>query len=220
MTNDARLAGLVATFNLRPDRYIDASWLPADWPLALRDPVRYGEAGRAVLARALLQAHQLHGEWDYDFAAMEKRVALLPADALERLAVCCGLCLHRQWLREGEVSRKTRQAIDLAFGAPLVAFALERMPAFEAVAETLQAQRQYPRLAVETLRARGRRLLTDFLVPFGPAVIRRLALKFPRNAADADRPPYLLGRTQRAELGELLRLSLIPEQVPAWDWLF
>lgn len=220
MTMEARVAALVATFNLRPDRYIDASWLPADWPLPLRDPMRYGEAGRAVLAQALLQAHRLQGEWDYDFQPAEKRIALLPADALERMAACCGLCLHRQWLREGEVSRKTQQAIDLAFGAPLVTFALERMPAFEAVAETLQPQRQYPRLAVETLRARGRRLLTDFLVPFGPAVTGRLALKFPRNVAHADRPPYLLGRTQRAELGELLRLSLIPEQVPEWDWLF
>ncbi|ATG21667.1 hypothetical protein LMG18090_04399 [Ralstonia mannitolilytica] len=220
MTTDARLAGLVATFNLRPDRYIDPSWLPADWPLPLRDPARYGEAGRAVLARALLQAHHLDEEWDYDFAPVDKRIALLPGDALEHMAVCCGLCLHRQWLREADVPRKTRQAIDLAFGAPLMVFALERMPAFEAVAETLQTQRQHPRLAVETLRARGRRLLTDFLAPFGPAVLRRLALKFPRNAGGADRPPYLLGRTQRAELGELLRLSLIPEQVPAWDWLF
>jgi type III secretion protein K len=210
----------VATFNLRPDRYIDPSWLPMEWPAHLRDPARYGEAGRAVLARALLQAHGLDATRDYDFSTAEKRIALLPADALEHLAACCGLCLHRQWLREAEVSHKMQQVIDTAFGADAVTFVLYRMPAFDAVSEILEPQRQYPRLAVQTLRARGRQLLLDFLQPYGPAVGRRLALKFPRGGADGHRPPYLLGRTQRAELGELLRLSLIPEQVPAWDWLF
>jgi len=89
------LVRLVVRFNLHPEIGLHPSWLPADWPSRHRVPARLGEAGRAVLADQLRRAQGPDaGSADYNFDARFKRVALLDADALRRLAAYLGFCVH------------------------------------------------------------------------------------------------------------------------------
>ncbi|MGT2433943.1 hypothetical protein ACU4HD_43835 [Cupriavidus basilensis] len=161
MTTRCAPGALVATFNsCGRIRYIDASWLPADLAhLRCATPPVTARQGAPCWRGRCWKAHRLQGEWDYDFAAVEKRIALLPADALERLArrAAAFACIASGCERAKSRARHGKPSIWRS-ARPLVAFALERMPAFEAVAETLQAAASAPRLAVESAaRARGRR---------------------------------------------------------------
>lgn len=222
--NRGRFARLVAEFNLYPDRYVDPSWPLGIWPAPWNEIERFGERGRRVLARALFETVGLQRNEsgdvpaDYDFGSRDKRLALLPRDAFEQLASLCGLCLHKSWLESGEVTRGVEKALQLGFGPETMAFARNETPPFDAVSETLEPMRRYPKLVVQKIGARGARLLLDFLAPAGLPVYARTRLKLPR-LADVQ-PAYRLGDAQRAELAELLFLCLIPERLRAWDWLF
>jgi len=222
--NRGRFARLVADFNLRPDLYVDPSWPLGIWPTPWNDVGRFGERGRRVLARALLDKVGLHEDdtgalpADYDFEAREKRLALLPRDAFESLAQLCGLCLHKSWLLSDEVTRAAEKALQIGFGPETMAFVRKETPPFDAVSETLEPMRRYPKLVVQKVKARGARLLLDFIAPAGNPVFARTRLKLPR-LADVQ-PAYRLNDAQRSELAELLFLCLIPERLRAWDWLF
>ena len=223
--NRGRFARLVAEFNLYPERYVDPSWPLGVWPAPWNEIERFGERGRRVLARALfdtvgLQPDAPSGDApaDYDFDSRDKRLALLPRDAFEELARLCGLCLHKSWLVSSDVTRGVEKALQLGFGPETMAFVRNETPPFDAVSETLEPMRRYPKLVVQKISARGARLLLDFIAPAGLPVYGRTRLKLPR-IADVQ-PAYRLGDAQRAELAELLFLCLIPERLRAWDWLF
>lgn len=222
--NRGRFAHLVAEFNLRPDRYVDPSWPIGIWPAPWNEIERFGARGRSVLARALFDTVGLkedetgHVPADYDFASRDKRLALLPRDAFADLARLCGLCLHKSWLASSEVTRGVEKALQLDFGPETMAFVRGQTPPFDAVSETLEPMRRYPKLVVQKIGARGARLLLDFIAPAGMPVYARTRLKLPR-IADVQ-PAYRLGDAQRAELAEVLFLCLIPERLRAWDWLF
>lgn len=222
--NRGRFAQLVAEFNLHPERYVDPSWPLGIWPAPYNEIARFGERGRRVLAKALLENVGLHEDAsghvaaDYAFDSREKRLALLPREAFEQLARLCGLCLHKSWLTSGELTRGVEKALVLGFGSETIAFVRGRTPPFDAVSETLEPMRRYPKLVVQKIGARGARLLLDFIAPAGAPIFARTRLKLPR-IADVQ-PAYQLGDAQRAEFAELLFLCLIPERLRAWDWLF
>lgn len=222
--NRGRFARLIADFNLRPDEYVDPSWPLGIWPAPWNDMARFGERGKRVLARALLDKVGLQPDAagavpaDYDFDGREKRLALLPRDAFEELAQLCGLCLHKSWLLSSDVTRGVEKTLQLHFGSQTMAFVRKETPPFDAVSETLEPMRRYPKLVVQKIGARGARLLLDFIAPAGLPVFARTRLKLPR-IADVQ-PAYRLGDDQRSELAELLFLCLIPERLRAWDWLF
>ncbi|CAB3714578.1 bcscK [Trinickia soli] len=222
--NRGRFARLIADFNLRPDEYVDPSWPLGIWPAPWNDMARFGDRGKRVLARALLDKVGLQPDAagavpaDYDFGGREKRLALLPRDAFGELAKLCGLCLHKSWLLSSDVTRGVEKTLQLHFGAQTMAFVRKETPPFDAVSETLEPMRRYPKLVVQKIGARGARLLLDFIAPAGLPVFARTRLKLPR-IADVQ-PAYRLGDDQRSELAELLFLCLIPERLRAWDWLF
>lgn len=219
-----RLAQLVAEFNLRPDCYTDPSWPAGIWPAPWNELARFGERGRAVLARPLFGAAGLVPDAsgaapvDYDFASRDKRLALLPRDALARLAGLAGLCLHKRWLCDASLTRGTDKALHATFGAQTLSFVRNDTPPFDAIGETLDAVRRYPKLVVQKIGARGARLLLDFVASAGTPVAARMRLKLPR-IADVQ-PAYRLNDAQRQEVAELLFLCLIPERLCEWDWLF
>ncbi|KVN62478.1 SctK family type III secretion system sorting platform protein [Burkholderia stagnalis] len=210
--------GLVCDFNLRPDRYLHVTRVPADWPARYRSPDAFGAAGRKLVARHLLDAHGVAQRHDFDAANPCARLALLPGAALEQLASYAGLMLHRAWLRDALPVRRIRAEIAAKFGGDALDLALERAPAFDALAETLEPWRGEPAALPAAIRARGGRLLADFIGASGDAVARRVRLKF--NRAIDDEAPYWLNRAQRDQFGELLFLFLIPERLASWDWLF
>lgn len=218
----AQLARLISEFNLRPDRYVDPSWPSGIWPAPWNDLGRFGERGRAVLARSVLGAANGVAETgeiltDYDFASRDKRLALLPREALASLAQLCGLCLHKPWLTGG-LTRRIEKNLQKEFGSETLLFVRGHTPPFDAIGETLDPVRRYPKLVAQKIRARGGRLLLDYVAPAGAAVLSRMRLKLTR-VADVQ-PGYRLSDAQRDEFAELIFMCLIPERLRSWDWLF
>jgi type III secretion protein K len=211
---------MVCEFVLRPDTYLHVTRVPADWPPAYQHFSRFGEAGRRLIARHLLAAYGVAQTAQADFAASTPlaRLALLPGAALEQLASYAGLLLHRAWLRDALQQRRVRADVVGKLGADALELALERAPEFGALGETLEPWRDDPAALPAVIRARGGRLLADFIGAAGAAVERRATLKF--NLAIDSEAPYLLNHAQRDQFGELLFLYLIPERFAAWDWLF
>lgn len=213
----ARLHRLAVEFNLRPDRYIDSSWLPQDWPTRYRDFASFGVRGRAVLARHLLVQSGLGERYAFGFGSLVARIALIERSALTTLAAYCGLMLHRAWLQDAP-NWRTHTALVDAFGYNAMPFVLDRAPPFEAIGESLEPFRQTPRAAVDAIRQRGARLLLDFVAPEGDAIVERMRLKFARGVSE--QPAYGLSAVHRQHLAELIFLCLIPERLAQWDWLF
>ncbi|HDR8937112.1 SctK family type III secretion system sorting platform protein [Burkholderia vietnamiensis] len=214
----AAFHALVCEFNLRPDRYLHVTRVPAAWPARYRSLDAFGLAGRRLLARHLLDAHGVAGRYDFDVADPCARLALLPGAALEQLAAYAGLLLHRGWLRDALNVRRIRAEVAAKLGGDALELALERAPEFGALADTLEPWRADPAALPAVIRARGARLLADFIGVAGDAVGVRARLKF--NRACDDEAPYWLNRAQRDQFGELLFLFLIPERLASWDWLF
>ncbi|MCA8380631.1 Yop proteins translocation protein K [Burkholderia cenocepacia] len=214
----ATFHALVCDFNLRPDRYLHVTRVPADWPARYRSPDAFGTAGRKLLARHLLDLNGVADRHDFDVANPCARLALLPGAALEQLAAYAGLLLHRAWLRDALAGRRIRAEIAARLGGDALELALERAPEFGALADTLEPWRADPAALPVVIRARGGRLLADFIGVAGDAVARRVRLKF--NRAIDDEAPYWLNRAQRDQFGELMFLFLIPERLASWDWLF
>ncbi|AOL07395.1 SctK family type III secretion system sorting platform protein [Burkholderia contaminans] len=214
----AAFHALVCDFNLRPDRYLHVTRVPADWPARYRSPDAFGAAGRKLLARHLLALNGVADRHDFDVANPCARLALLPGAALEHLAAYAGLLLHRAWLRDALAARRIRAEVAAKLGADALELALERAPEFGTLADTLEPWRADPAALPAVIRARGGRLLADFIGVAGDAVARRTRLKFHR--AIDDEAPYWLNRAQRDQFGELMFLFLIPERLASWDWLF
>lgn len=208
---------MVCEFNLRPDTYLHVTRIPADWPAAYRHVSRFDDAGRRLIARHLLSLHCAE-QTDFDASTPLARLALLPGAALEQLASYAGLLLHRVWLRDALQQRRVRAEIVGKLSADALELTLERAPEFGALGETLEPWRDDPAALPPLIRARGGRLLADFIGAAGDAVARRVTLKF--NLAIDSEAPYLLNHAQRDQLGELLFLFLIPERFATWDWLF
>ncbi|WP_227747035.1 SctK family type III secretion system sorting platform protein [Paraburkholderia franconis] len=208
---------MVCEFNLRPDTYLHVTRIPADWPVAYRHISRFDDAGRRLIARHLLSLHRAE-RTDFDASTPLARLALLPGAALEQLASYAGLLLHRVWLRDALQQRRVRAEIVGKLSADALELTLERAPEFGALGETLEPWRDDPAALPALIRARGGRLLADFIGAAGEAVARRVTLKF--NLAIDSEAPYLLNSAQRDQLGELLFLFLIPERFATWDWLF
>nr|WP_244306468.1 SctK family type III secretion system sorting platform protein [Paraburkholderia lacunae] len=209
---------MVCEFNLRPDTYLHVTRVPDTWPVAYRQLTSFGVAGRRLIARHLLDAAGVAGHYDFNAASPVARLALLPGAALEQLAAYAGLLLHRAWLREALSVRRVRAEVAARFGADALDLTLERAPAFDALGETLEPWRADPAALPPTIRARGGRLLADFIAAAGVPVDARARLKF--NRAIDSQAPYLLNQAQRDMVGELVFLFLIPERLNTWDWLF
>jgi len=64
----AAFHALVCEFNLRPDRYLHVTRVPAEWPARYRSPDAFGPAGRKLLARHLLDANGVAAHHDFDVA--------------------------------------------------------------------------------------------------------------------------------------------------------
>lgn len=213
----ARMHRLIVEFNLQPDRYIDPSWLPQEWPAPYRDLARFGRRGLRVLAQHLLTENGLLGHTTFEFGSKIARLALIERSALTTLGDYCGLILHRVWLGEALYLHE-HAALVAAFGRTAVPFVLHRAPPFGAIGETLEPFRHSPQQAVNMMRLRGCRLLLDLMASEGDEVSRRVRLKF--THAVSEQPPYGLNTMHRQHLAELIFMCLIPERLVQWDWLF
>ncbi|PIF73084.1 type III secretion protein K [Variovorax sp. 54] len=214
------LVRLVMRFNLHPEADLHPSWLPAHWPARHRSLARLGEGGRAVLANQLRREQGPVGEpsADYNFDARLKRLALLDATALRRLAVYLGFCVHLPLFRQrgGAGAQIRRQA--RRFDADAVDFVLDRVPQLTELHMDNAALQQRPLATGRVVVDRGHRLLLGLAAAEGEAVLHRLRRKLPRRISTLGVP--LLQRPQARQLNELVLSCIVPERLPQWDWLF
>jgi type III secretion protein K len=213
------LVRLVMRFNLHPEIDLHPSWLPANWPARHRSLARLGEAGRAVLANQLRRAQMpVSGTGDYNFDARLKRVALLDAAALRRLAAYVGFCVHLPLfrLRGGAGAQIRRQARRL--DADAVDFVLDRVPQLTELHMDSDLLQQRPIATGRVVVDRGHRLLLGAAAAEGDAVLQRLRHKLPRRISNLGVPHLQPRQTQ--QLNELMLSCIVPERLPQWDWLF
>ncbi len=206
---------LVMRYNLHPHIDLHPSWLPTGWPVPYRHVARFGPAGQSVLADLL--GPQGRTMADYRFESRLKRLALLDAGSLRRLAMYVGLAAHLPLLRQRSAagSGLLRQA--RRYDPDVQPFAFERMPALPALRMNGKALQERPEAAGRLLVNRGYRLLLGALAPEGEEIVRRVRRKFPRRLADLSVPQ--LEPRQLRQLSELMLLCIVPERLSQWDWL-
>ena len=89
------LMRLVLRFNLHPEAGLHPSWLPPDWPANARARLaRLAPEAQAALRDTLARLGVLADEPDYAFDSPVKRLLLLDACSLRRLAFYTSLCAH------------------------------------------------------------------------------------------------------------------------------
>ncbi len=213
------LVRLVTRFNLHPEDGLHPSWLPADWPARHRAVARLGPAGREVLAAMLRHAQApARAGTDYNFDSRLKRLALLDAASLRRLAAYLGLCAHLPLfrLRGGAGAQIRRQARRLDRDA--AEFVLDRVPQLTELRMDAATLQQRPLATGRVVLDRGHRLLLGAAASESAAVLQRLRLKLPRRISALSVPA--LEPRQAQQLHELMLSCIVPERLPQWDWLF
>lgn len=212
------LVRVVTHFNLHPEADLHPSWLPADWPVRHRVPARLGLRGRAVLSQLLMRSSAGGTPGDFNFDSRGKRLALLDAGSLRRLALYCGFCAHLPLLRQrGALSSQLRRQAR-RLGEDTLDFVLERVPELTEIRMDAKVLKDKPAGAGHVIATRGYRLLLGLMAAEGEAMLRRVQHKLPRRVSTY-RVPALEARQQR-QLGELVLSCIVPERLPQWDWLF
>ena len=214
------LLRLVLRLNLHPEASLHPSWLPADWPVSARARLaRLAPEAQALLRDALVRAGVLAAEPDHAFDSPVKRLLLLDAPALRRLAFYASLCVHAPLMRprrDALAAALRRQARRLDDDA--VDFVLERAPQATELQMSAHALRERPGACGRILVDRGHRLLLALMADEGEAATARLARMLPRRAAGLVVP--VLAARQKQQLRELVLACIVPERLARWDWLF
>ncbi|MET0533995.1 MAG: SctK family type III secretion system sorting platform protein [Steroidobacter sp.] len=212
-----RLFDLQLAFNLYPATYAHASWLA---PLGQATPT--GEEARELhaspfwiraLSTQLLRQEQLDQHFDCDFFDPAKRLALLDAATLTRIAGLVSATLRRERLR-----RTIRQAdvfaVQSCMGSQAHAFAVSWEGPLPLQQHTVEGE-GWPTRAVWE-RTSVARLFTA-LPSHATGVIGRLRLRFPKDW-ELPRQP-LLAEPLRVGLTQLI-VGVIAQASPQWSWLF
>jgi len=213
------LVRLVMRFNLHPEADLHPSWLPANWPARHRSLARMGPAGRAVLADMLRRGQApAHAAADYNFDSRLKRLALLDAASLRRLAAYLGFCVHLPLfrVRGGAGLQIRRQA--RRFDRDAVDFVLDRVPQLTELRMDSAMVQQRPLSTGRVVLDRGYRLLLGAAASEGETVLHRLKHKLPRRISALGVPQF--EPRQALQLNELMLSCIVPERLPQWDWLF
>jgi type III secretion protein K len=215
------LMRLVLRFNVHPQASLHPSWLPPDWPAQARARLgRLAPEAQAVLRDVLLRLGVLPATSpDYAFDSPVKRLLLLDAPALRRVAVYASLCVH------GPLMRPRRNALAAALrrqarrlDADAVDFVLERAPQASELQMSAHPLKNHPDGCGRVVVDRGYRLLAALLADEGEGAAARLARMLPRRAASLPVPE--LAPRQKQQLRELVLACIVPERLPRWDWLF
>jgi type III secretion protein K len=166
-----------------------------------------------ILQRRLPEAEG----FDTDFAPPRKRLALIDGRDLRMLALYCGFATHRELLRERRVGPTLRRQLQ-RFGPEAANFVTHRIPELPAFQMNNESLLTRPLGAGRAIWRRGARLLLALVAQDGPAVCERARLKLPRSLAEGKLPA--LSPEQLKQLDELVQLSVLPERLSSWHWLF
>jgi type III secretion protein K len=198
---------------LHPELDMHPSWLPARWPAKYRGVRRLNESGQAMVSEWVRR--ELGGDVP-TFDTPLRRLALVDAPSLRRMAAYIGLAAHKPLLQARGTGRQLRrQAERIEPGA--ADFIVRRVPALSEFAMNTASLQERPIAVGRVVLNRGYRLLLGTLAADGDALVRRVRLKLPRHACAT--PPALAPR-QHQQLEELMLMCIVPERLPQWDWLF
>jgi YOP proteins translocation protein K (YscK) len=210
----ASIASLVREFNLYPGRYLDRSWLPDDWREHL--PAELSERASDILSRWLLDQYRLTDQFDFDFDAPEKRLALLDHESFQMLARYLGLVSAGDALRT-VVDREGVEALRARLGSEDYEFLLHAAPALDIAAVGPAVDPCDPQWEAKAAR-HGAHLLAAVLHGQGRAIGARAQLKLPR--AQCGEVVIALSSRDRARVRDVAILSIVEEVLTQWQWLF
>jgi len=217
----ARRQRLYWTFNFLPSSYCDESWLPA----GLNDQI----LGRRLndehpchryLSPWLLRRFGLEQQFDLELGDSRSRIALLPRDALDRLALMLGLVSCQDTLRktvQPQFVRDLKASCCLDnLGVLLSTPARLRIRPLPGMPQIIGDD------DLPGLQEQGRWFVWSLMADESKAVKKRFRLKYPQQPA-ARRWPHaqrLVSRDETPQLAAWAVERLIPEALPQWAWLF
>jgi len=214
-----RAFDLQLRFNLYPATYAHASWIAriardTPWPDSLTQPCDSPYWLRR-LSLALLRARQLEQDFDFDFFEPTKKIALLDAAVLERIATLMAGLLVRDQIKHLVLSADM-MAIEQTLGRETYRFVLGWTAPLPTLGFTLQPRGQaFPDSERWTRRAVG--LVGALLPDAATATLARMQLKFPYDWARPKRPVLL--DQDRASLTGLF-VAILEKAEPEHAWLF
>jgi hypothetical protein len=215
--NAERLSDLQLAFNLYPATYVHPSWLERWGGVVIPNATQARELQQQplwirALSSALLRSEQLDQHFDCDFFDPAKRLALLDATTLTRVAGVVSATLLRQRLQR-VVSQTEVGQLHACMAPEAHAFAVRWAGPLPALHVPLDRDTWPTRAAWE--RACVARMFAA-LPAHAIGVIGRLRMRFPREwNLSAQR----LTEPQRAGLTRLI-VAVILESAPQWGWLF
>jgi type III secretion protein K len=210
------LPELIHRFNFLPAPDADASWLPHDWGAEHQASLDTSAHVQDLLSHWLLARHGLQQSFCFDFSAPERRVALLPRAAFQKLASHLALVLCRSVLRTA-IDKQSVDRLIQTLGIEAYEFALLRAPDMRVTKPAMKLAADPSQLAQHLLFEGGRHLLAVF-EPSAFAVRGRVALKLPREVSAS--ALLVFDKQERAMAQEVITACIIPEVLPQWDWLF
>jgi hypothetical protein len=209
-----RLLDLQLAFNLYPAWYAHPSWLAtlgdattlAEEYCELRNSPQWIRA----VSSALLRSGQLHQHFDCDFFDPAKRLALIDAGTLVRLAGLVSATLLRERLRRIVTSAEVR-AVQQCMGEEAHAFAVRWQGLLPMVGPALS---HWP--AREHWERESVLLLLSALPSHAIGILGRLHMKFPIDWLE---PHRRLVEPQRVGLTRHI-VAVLLQAGTSWAWLF
>lgn len=215
-----RLLDLQLAFNLYPAWYAHLSWLALLGDADELSQESYELRGSPLWIRstssALLRGSNLHRHFESDFFDPAKRLALIDADSLRRIAGHVSATLLRTRLRR-VVEQREVQAVHACMGAEAHAFAVRwdgLLPMVAPIVDPNIHSDQWPTAA--TWEHHSVAQLLSALPNHAIGVLGRLRMKFP---SDWSLPRQRLVEPQRVSFTRLI-VSVILESNSPWRWLF
>lgn len=210
------LADLVLTFNLFPALYAHSTWLSCVCP-RVDDSTRLDGSPLWVraLSVALLRRQRLHEHFDGDFTDPIKRLALVDAATLTRIAGLASAALLRNRLRR-VVKREHVQAVQASLGVEAHLFAIRWQGPLPAV-DPLTDGEEWP--SAELWRKKSIALLFAVMPAQARGVMDRLRMRFPIAWVLPDPEQVPLAEPHRGNLARLL-IAVARDSSAQWSWLF
>jgi hypothetical protein len=211
-TTSERLLDLQLAFNLYPSQYAHASWMERLGVGAADDDLRQSPLWTRSVSSALLRAASLDKHFDNDFFDPAKRLALMDASTLTRVAglVCATLLRERikRAVRQEEV-----RVLRACMGSEAHAFAVRFGELLPMVTAPF-ANDPWPPPA-EWQKASVVQIFSA-LPAHAIGVVGRMRMRF---ASDWTPPRSRLNEPQRVGLTRLI-VAVIMHSTPEWRWLF
>jgi hypothetical protein len=211
-SNAEHLLDLQLSFNLYPAQYAHASWLERLGVSEADNELRASPLWTRSVSSALLRAANLDKHFDNDFFDPAKRLALIDASTLTRVAGLVSATLLRERIKRA-VRQEEVRALRASIGAEAHAFAVRFGELLPMVTPPF-ANDPWPEPA--QWRKAAVLLLFGALPAHAIGVTGRMRMRF---SSDWTLPRHRLNEPQRVGLTRLI-VAVLMQSTPDWRWLF